>query len=287
VCPDVRFVDLSAEERQAANRGWWAENPMTYRVDREPGTPEWFDHIDRRFLHAAYFANDDRGTPFGRFMTPEVAAGQKVLEIGCGMGTHAALLIKAGADYTGVDLTERAVAMTRRRLELSRLPGAVHRADAEHLPFADASFDTVWSWGVIHHSASFDRCLSEITRVLRPGGHVMVMVYHHPSLFYYLYCVVARGIGRGELRHRSPEAIYLDQIDGAYARRFGRSELARLFARDYESISIDVMGQKEELYPLPQSRLKRRLVASTPDRLASAVLSRLGHLVVVQGVRSS
>jgi len=111
------------------------------------------------------------------------------------------------------------------------------------------------------------------------------MVYHHPSLFYYLYCALARGILRGELLRRSVEDIYLDQMDGAYARRFRRNELAHIFSSDYESVHIDVVGQKEEMFPLPRSRVKRRLVTATPDRVASAVLSRLGHLVVVQAVR--
>ena len=139
--------------------------------------------------------------------------------------------------------------MTRRRLELLALEGEVEQADAEHLPFGDASFDSVWSWGVIHHSASFERCFDEIKRVLRPGGRLVLMVYHHPSVFYYLYCVLARGVLRGELRRRTAEEIYLDQMDGAYARRFGRSELAAFFADGYNSLELDVVGQKEELYP--------------------------------------
>jgi SAM-dependent methyltransferase len=281
-----RFVDLTPRERQAANRDWWTEHPMTYRAGLEPGTTEWFEDVDRRFLQSAFYAHR-AGVPFGRFISPEMAAGRRVLEVGCGMGTHAALLIRAGAGYTGVDLTEPAVRMTRRRLELAGLRGDVQQADAERLPFGDASFNAVWSWGVIHHSASFDRCFSEMTRVLEPGGRIVLMVYHHPSLFYYLYCVLARGILRGERRHRSFEDIYLDQIDGAYARRFRRTELAGIFSSHYDSVQLDVAGQKEELFPLPRSHIKRRLVAATPDRLASAVLSRLGHLIVVQAVRAA
>ncbi len=257
---------------------------MTYRAGVEPGTPEWFEDVDRRFLRTAYYARGS-GHPFGRFLTPDVAAGKRVLEVGCGMGTHAALLIQAGADYTGIDLTEPAVRMTQRRLELSGWQGHVVQADAEKLPFEDRSFDTVWSWGVIHHSASFDRCFSEITRVLRPGGRIVLMVYHHPSLFYYLYCALARGVIQAQLRRRSVEEIYLDQMDGAYARRFRRAELGRIFSSVYESVRIDVVGQKEEMFPLPRSRVKHWLVEATPDRFAAAVLSRLGHLVVVQAVR--
>lgn len=261
---------------------------MTYLADESglvPGSVEWFEDIDRRFLSAAYYARGS-GSPFGRFLTPEIAVGRRVLEVGCGMGTHAGMLINAGADYTGIDLTDRAVEMARHRLEVFGLDGEVQQADAEDLPFETASFDSVWSWGVIHHSSSFDRAFAEITRVLRPGGHLLLMVYHHPSLYYFLYCALARGIAQGQLLRRSVEDIYLDQMDGAYARRFGRTELASFFSGAYHRPSIEVVGQKEEFYPLPRSRLKQRLVAATPDRLASAVFSRLGHMVVARAERA-
>lgn len=260
---------------------------MTYMADGTelmPGSAAWFEDIDRRFLRTAYYAAAD-GVPFGRYLTPDFAAGRQVLEVGCGMGTHAAMLIRAGARYTGVDITERAVEMARRRLDVFGLQGEVQQADAEQLPFEDSSFDSVWSWGVIHHSSSFERCFAEIGRVLRPGGRLMLMVYHHPSLFYFSYCVLARGIIKGELRHRTSEEIYLDQMDGAYARRFGRAELTSLFADAYYSLELDVVGQKEELYPLPRSRLKQRLVSATPDGVARAIFSRLGHMIVARAVR--
>jgi SAM-dependent methyltransferase len=282
-----RFVDLSPQERQAANDAWWSQHPMTYMPDGTelvPGTKPWFEDIDRRFLDTAYYA-EENGVPFGRYLTPEIASGRKVLEIGCGMGTHAGMLIAAGADYSGVDLTDRAVEMTRRRLEIFDLHGEVRQADAEQLPFEDSSFDSVWSWGVIHHSSSFVRCFEEIERVLKPGGRLMLMVYHHPSLFYFLYCVLARGVIRGELLHSSAEDIYLDQMDGAYARRFGRAELAAFFERAFHSLQIEVVSQKEDLYPLPRSSIKRGLVSATPDGLARAVFSRLGHMVVARAVR--
>jgi len=114
--------------------------------------------------------------------------------------------------------------MTAQRLDVFGLEGDIQQDDAEQLPFETASFDTVWSWGVIHHSSSFDRCFAEITRVLRPGGQLILMVYHHPSLFWYLYCLLARGLVKRELRQRSLEDIYLDQMDGAYARRFSRTD---------------------------------------------------------------
>jgi SAM-dependent methyltransferase len=165
---------------------------MTYdwedTLELEPGTREWYAEIDRRFLDSAYYAGGADGTPFGRFLRRRDVSGKAVLEVGCGMGTHAAMIAQAGARLTAIDITERAVESTRRRFELFGLSGRIRRGDAEDLPFEDDTFDMVWSWGVIHHSRSTERCLREITRVLRPGGRVVFMVYYRPSFVYYLHC---------------------------------------------------------------------------------------------------
>ena len=104
-------IELS--RAQSRNWEWWEQNPMTYdwekTLDLQPGSREWFNEIDRRFLSSAYFANDSSGLPFGRFLHPEFIEGRDVLEIGCGMGTHASLLARSGARLSAVDLTERAV----------------------------------------------------------------------------------------------------------------------------------------------------------------------------------
>ncbi len=50
-------------------------------------------------------------------------------------------------------------------------------ADAEDLPFADGSFDVVYSWGVLHHTPDTPRAISEAVRVTRPGGRICIMVY--------------------------------------------------------------------------------------------------------------
>ncbi len=291
---DVRLKEAAErggdpEEAQSLNKAWWTENPMSYdwhgTIKSEPGTAPWFEEVDRRFLSAAYFAVGSEGAPFGRYLRPGLTEGKSVLEIGCGMGTHAALLAHAGAKLTAIDLSQPAVEMTRRRLELSGLVGRVEQADAERLPFPDALFDTVWSWGVLHHSRSFERCIDEVSRVLRPGGRLLLMVYHRRSLFYYLHQCFVRGLLLGQFRHSSLEQIYRRNVDGAYARMFTTAELRGLLAERQLDATTEVVGAKAELFPIPASRLKERLITSTPDALASAVLGRFGFFLVADAVR--
>lgn len=100
--------------------------------------------------------------------------GERVLDLGCGTGSDLLQFARHGALATGVDLTPRHVELARQRVgELAM----VHHADARHLPFADASFDYVYSHGVLHHCDDPQRVVSEMLRVLRPGGRFNVHVY--------------------------------------------------------------------------------------------------------------
>ena len=59
-------------------------------------------------------------------------------------------------------------------------------ADAENLPFADSSFDIVYSWGVIHHSPDTPKVVNEIFRVLQLNGEARIMIYHSRSIVGYM-----------------------------------------------------------------------------------------------------
>jgi ubiquinone/menaquinone biosynthesis C-methylase UbiE len=113
--------------------------------------------------------------PFANFAG---AKGCKVLEIGLGLGADHGCFARADADLHGIDLTPRAVEITHRRLEIQELNSDLRVGDAEALPYADRSFDLVYSWGVIHHSPNTAQAAREILRVLKPGGSFRVMVYH-------------------------------------------------------------------------------------------------------------
>jgi len=109
-----------------------------------------------------------------------------VLEIGVGLGADHQKFAEAGARLWGLDLTERAIGHTGRRLARFGLTSTLRTGDAEALPFDDDSFDMVYSWGVIHHSPETPRAAAEILRVLRPGGRFAVMIYNRHSLVGYM-----------------------------------------------------------------------------------------------------
>lgn len=143
------------------------------------------DACDRlRAQSRARYALEPYIASFARF---EEGEGRDVLEIGVGMGAdHAQWALSKPRSLYGIDLTPRSIEHTRTRFTCEGLSSDLRVGDAEALPFADDSFDLVYSWGVLHHSPNTERCLREVHRVLRPGGIARIMVYHRWSLVGYM-----------------------------------------------------------------------------------------------------
>lgn len=156
--------------------------------------------------------------------------GRDVLEVGVGMGADHAEWARSGPrSLTGVDLTPRAVEHTRARLDLLGLESRLDVADAERLPFADESFDVVYSWGVLHHSPNTPRAVDEVWRVLRPGGVARVMLYHTHSLVgYMLWARYALLAGRPR---RSLADVYAEHLESPGTKAYTLDEGRALFAR--------------------------------------------------------
>jgi SAM-dependent methyltransferase len=159
----------------------------------------------------------------------EGARDLDVLEVGVGLGADHQRFAEAGARLTGIDLTERAVEHTQRRFELFGLRPDVRVADAEALPFADACFDLVYSWGVVHHSPDTPRAVDEIWRVLRRGGRAKLMIYHKHSLVgYMLWLRYAALAGRP---WRSLADVYAHHLESPDTKAFTVPEARALFHR--------------------------------------------------------
>lgn len=174
-------------------RAFWQEHPCgTKFSDAEVGSRGFYEAVEEHRYRTEWHIPEAAGF--------EKAKGLRVLEIGCGLGTDGARFARAGAHYTGVDLTDAAVSLARRRFELEGLPGEFRVADAESLEFADESFDLVYSHGVLHHTPDARAALKEVHRVLAPGGRAVVMLYHRDSYNYRVNIRVLRRLGARLLR---------------------------------------------------------------------------------------
>ncbi len=261
---------------------------MTYdwrgEIPHAPGSPEHLAEVERRFLAASWFAQPPGAAPYTGLIPFDELVGKDVLEVGCGTGVHARLFAQAGANVTAVDLTPTAVELTRKRLELHGLEADVREADAQALPFADASFDYVWSWGVVHHSEDTVRVVAEIARVLRPGGRLALMIYHRSSITYWIQYQLVRGVLGGKLLRMSPAEIANRYSDGVIARHYTRDELRELLSADFEDVRTEVTGQLGEAVPLPAG--PRRFVEPlVPLRVRLRILRRWGWFLVATARR--
>src|SRR5207302_9503208 len=154
-------------------------------------TREFFDAVEHhRYQEYAPRMHEVMG--FDEF------AGAQLLAIGRGMGTDLLQFARGGSKVTGTDLTPRSIEIARQHLATYRESGNFAIADCETLPFADDSFDVAYSNGVLHHTPDAAGVVGGIRRVLRPGGHARVMLYHRRSFAYWGEVILRHGILKGE-----------------------------------------------------------------------------------------
>ena len=174
-------------------REFWQEHPCgTKFADAPPGSRRFYELVEEHRYQKEWHIPMAAG--FAQ------STNLRVLEVGCGLGTDGAQFANAGADYTGIDLTQAAVDLAKQRFELFDLPGTFRVADAEGLDFPDDSFDLVYSHGVLHHTPDTAGAIREIHRVLRPGGRAIVMLYHRDSYNYRVNISMLRRTGVHLLR---------------------------------------------------------------------------------------
>lgn len=118
-----------------------------------------------------------RGIVRDAFMAAKTPPNPNVLDMGCGTGGTMKALADLGR-FTGLDVNEKAAQFARQRTGNQVLTGS-----ATDLPFATDLFDVVLSLDVFEHIEDHDRAVSEVRRVLKPGGLMIATVPCHPALY--------------------------------------------------------------------------------------------------------
>jgi SAM-dependent methyltransferase len=280
------------EELKERVRAFWQAHPCgTKFSDAAIGSHDFFERVEAHRYEKEWHipaAADFAG-----------AGGLKVLEIGCGLGTDGAQFAKAGADYTGVDLTEAAIDLARKRFALFGLKGKFQVADAENLDFPDETFDVVYSHGVLHHTPDIDAAVREVHRVLKPGGRAIVMLYHRSSYNYRVGIRILRRAGAGLLKSEagiklinvltsepiddlheraammratngevSADQLLNESTDGAgnpLARVYSRREARELF-KNFSKVELRAYFLNKRFIPIVGNLLPRSIEAALASR---------------------
>jgi ubiquinone/menaquinone biosynthesis C-methylase UbiE len=205
-------------------------------------------------------------------------SGKRVLEVGCGQGADLWEFSRAGAKVFGADLTSRHCRITRDFVATMGGRAAVTQGNAVRLPFQDASFDLVYSFGVLLLVEDLDAAVAEIYRVLKPGGTVIVMFYNRQSLHYYLKTLYYYGLTCDLESLLGPRRLVDWFTDGyGYPRTYHQSpdSLRQAFAR-FSIESLVVRNFDADQVPLVP-------FADYPPEFWRWVESQLGFYLMLRG----
>lgn len=281
---DSSQVDL--ESVQVNNQTWWTNNTMSYdwkdKIQQEKYTKSWFDEMDARMIYGhRLFAHSEK--PYDKIIPFQSLQGKNVLEIGCGMGLHSELLARSGAKLTSIDISETSVFVTRRRFELNRLQGNILLMDARALQFDDSSFDFVWSWGVIHHSAQTGLIVKEIHRVLKPACEARIMVYNLNGM--QAYRIILANYLVEFWQNSSLDDSLWRRTDGFMARYYTDDMFRDLLLTFFSFAELKTFGQDSDGIPLP--RLLRKLILRVlGDQEVASMANRRGGFLFATATKS-
>ncbi len=216
------------------NIAFWTMNVPGIDNDvhqKEVGSPEFYRKVDEvRYRQEPYLEG---------FFSELIVPGAASLEVGIGLGTDLRTFAKAGMQVTGLDYSPGNAHLSQQGLDACDLKGKVVSGDAEQLPFPDTSFDICYSWGCLHHSPETRKSIDELYRVLKPGGSVMVMLYHKG--YQYLYMLLAYILTFRWLSMPLQRYISWRYDSAPLSQMFSRKELFDMFGR-FDNVQIRVVN---------------------------------------------
>ena len=153
---------------------YWDEHIHDLAITSHPvGSPGFFQQLDvYRYGKLNYLP---RLVDFSSYR------GKGLLEVGCGAGIDLVRFARAGANVTGIDLSKTAIELARKNIGHNGLSAELRVMNGESMQFADNTFDAVYAHGVLQYTADAEKMISEIYRVLKPGGEAITMVYNRNS----------------------------------------------------------------------------------------------------------
>ena len=178
---------------------YWNTRPCNIRHSRsEVGTKTYFDEVEER----KYFVEPH----IPQFVDFAQWKNKLVLEIGCGIGTDAINFARAGARYTGVELSRSSLELTSKRFAVYGFKAeALLEGNAEKISslLSGKSFDLIYSFGVLHHTPSISESLKSIREICNPQTILKIMVYAKNS---YKQAMINEGLDQPEAQYGCPIA---------------------------------------------------------------------------------
>ena len=243
-------------------RTYWDDRPCNVKHSKkEVGTKEYFDEVERKRYTA-----EPHIPPFAGFSSTK---GKKVLEVGCGMATEGINYARAGATYTGTDLSTESLDLAKKRFKVYNNEGNFYLGNSEELSsFVPVeTYDLIYSFGVIHHSPHPEKIISEIKKYMNKDSTLKIMLYASESWKNYMI----------EAGYDQPEAQYGCPIANTYT----KDEVKELLT------GFDVTIEQNHIFPYqiePYKRgefVKQPWFEAMPDEIFEVLKKNLGwHLLI-------
>ena len=243
-------------------RTYWDDRPCNVKHSKkEVGTKEYFDEVERKRYTA-----EPHIPPFAGFSSTK---GKKVLEVGCGMATEGINYARAGATYTGTDLSIESLDLAKKRFKVYNNEGNFYLGNSEELSsFVPVeTYDLIYSFGVIHHSPHPEKIISEIKKYMNKDSTLKIMLYASESWKNYMI----------EAGYDQPEAQYGCPIANTYT----KDEVRKLLD------GFDVTIEQYHIFPYqiePYKRgefVKQPWFEAMPDEIFEVLKKNLGwHLLI-------
>lgn len=234
-------------------RRFWEAHPLWSGESSHPtGSVDFFAEHRRVYIDECFGGQFDL-----RFLPPPRREGQRmaVLDLGCGIGFWTTEFAMRGLHgLVAADLTQRALDLTRSRLEAYGLSADLKLENAEALSFADGTFDHVNCQGVIHHTPDTARAIAEIARVLKRGGTASISVYYRNPILrlwpYLRWLGVALARLGGGLKGRGRESIFLQRDPEEIVRLYDGEEnpIGKCYSRDQFRSMLAPHFEIDDLY---------------------------------------
>ncbi|MFZ4100196.1 MAG: class I SAM-dependent methyltransferase [Chlamydiia bacterium] len=180
-------------------RDYWDRRPCNIRHSTAPiGSAQYFQEVEaRKYLIEPHIPG------FADFPS---WAGKRVLDVGCGIGTMGIGFARAGALYTGFELSQVSLDIAKARFDVLSQLGRFVLGDAEQLSdyFPSEKFDLVFSFGVIHHAPNPPKIIQEIRKIIAPDGVLKIMLYAKNS---WKQIMIDAGLDQPEAQSGCPIAI--------------------------------------------------------------------------------
>jgi UDPglucose 6-dehydrogenase len=241
---------------------YWNNRPCNIKhSNKEIGTKEYFEEVSERKYkvepHILKFAN------FSQYKN------KSVLEVGCGIGTAAQSFIENGAIYTGIDLSDKSVELTKQRLSVFGLKGDVLQGNIEEIyDLNGKQFDLIYSFGVLHHTPNTEKAIQNIYKMLKQGGEFKLMMYAKNS---WKYFEIQEGLDQYEAQNGVP-----------IAKTYTKEDI-QVLLKDFNDINIwqthifpyKIESYKNYIYE------KKDYFKNMPDELFECLEKNLGwHLCI-------